>query len=380
MNAFSTWLAGLSREEYEQVLDTWGEKVKATAVTAAPDTALLVTIQQELHKHNRAEEDTTSIIYFPKTLLKNRRWLHYSAAAAIIIAVLISTYFLVDTRLRRKDNTIATTAVPIAIPPGSNKAVLILANGQQLLLDDAKQGNVGNQDGVKIIKINNGLVAYHAGTAKPGETQYNTISTPRGGQYQLILPDGTHAWLNAASSLRFPVVFNGRERKVELWGEGYFDVVHDAAHPFIVSFRQQEVQVLGTEFNVMAYEDEAATQTTLVQGSVRLNGTHPVTLQPGTMAVADGNAQHPVNVHTADIEQVTAWKNGKISLTNADLGTLMRGISRWYNVNVHYTGAVPDKHFFGLINRNVYLSSILDFLKKNGVQLQQNGRDITIMP
>ena len=378
INAFSAHLATLSREEYEQLLEAYGDIVKNTSITAAPDKELFASIQDRIINYEEQSRSIPATISL-KPLANKRRWLYYPAAAAILIAVLIGTYFLADRR--SSVQPIAATTTP-AIPPGSNKAVLTLANGQQLLLDDAKQGNIASQNGVKIIKLDSGLLAYHDAAAAGGQTLYNTITTPRGGQYQLVLPDGTHAWLNAASSLRFPISFNGPERKVELTGEGYFAVARDAAHPFIVSFKHTQVEVLGTEFNIMAYDDEPATQTTLVSGSVRLaNGAQLTLLQPGKMAlVATAQPRQPVQVITADVEQVTAWKNGKLSLANADLAAVMRQLSRWYDINVHYAGAVPDKHFFGSINRNVYLASILAFLKNNGIRVTQEGRDITILP
>ena len=379
MEAFAAHLAGLDRPAYEQLLETYGELVRATPVTAAPDKTLLATIRQQIEADEQEQHTDAEIIAIKTLIKKKSRWLYYSAAAAVLIAALIGSYFHTNTKPR----VMVDVVTNIAIPPGSNKAVLTLSNGQQVLLDDAQQGAVASQGGVKIIKLEKGVVAYRAGATKNNAVEYNTISTPRGGQYQLVLPDGTRAWLNAASSLRFPVAFNGPERKVELTGEGYFDVTQDATHPFIVAYNHTQVQVLGTEFNIKSYDEEPVTRSTLVKGSIRLTrGEEAVLLQPGKMALAaTNNLREAVQITTADIEQVTAWKNGKISLTNADLATLMQEISRWYDVNIHYTGAVPDRHFFGLINRNVYLNTILDFLRKNGnVHVVQDGRDITISP
>lgn len=386
--AFSAWLATLGREEYAQLLDTYGEIVHAAAADAAPDKGLLAAIQQRIALHEPANEythlspESSSVIKIP---VKNRRWLYYGAAAAILIAALTTTRFF----FRKAPAVTVAAAKPIAIPPGGNKAILTLANGQQVVLDDAQQGAVATQGAVKIIKINKTVLAYKAGAAESGKTEYNTISTPRGGQYELVLPDGTHAWLNAASSLRFSVAFSGAERKVELKGEGYFAVAADEAHPFVVAFGHAQVQVLGTEFNIKAYDDEPVTQSTLVSGRIRLlRGEEAVLLQPGKMAVIGSESGgsgvrgsvKPIQMVTADVEQVTAWKNGKMSFANIDFATFMREVSRWYDVDVRYTGPVPEKRFFGLINRNVYLSTILDFLHQNGVHVKQEGRTITILP
>jgi len=374
-DAFSAHLTTLNREEYEKLVDTYGEIIKMTAVAGEPDRELFAIIKQHI-AIQAPEVKVPGVLQALTIAFKNKRSVYYSIAA-IFIAVFISAYFFMTQKAEKP--LLAQNA--IAIPPGKNKAVLTLANGQQIVLDDAKQGDVASQDGVKIIKIDSGIVAYHANAATGNEIAYNTITTPRGGQYSLILPDGTQAWLNAASSLRFPTVFNGNERRVELTGEGYFSVTHDAAHPFIVSFNNTQVRVLGTEFNIMAYGDEPAMQTTLVKGSIRLSNNNQETLlQPGKMAMITTEAATPTQVQDADVEQVTAWKNGQISLTNADLPTVMRQVSRWYDVNIHYKGTIPDKHFFGLINRNVNLSTILHFLQDNQVHVTQEGRDIIISP
>lgn len=376
--AFSAHLTRLDSAAYQQLLDTYGDIVRAATVTAAPDKNLLAAIRQQIssqeQKHIPAPQ-TSPVITIP---VRNRRWLYYGAAAVFLMAAATGAWFFIQ----QKPAPVAAIAEAAPIPPGKNKAVLTLANGREILLDDAKEGDIASQGAVKIIKTNKAVLAYRGGAAGSGATGYNTITTPRGGLYELILPDGTHAWLNAASSLRFPVSFTGTARRVELKGEGYFSVVHDPAHPFIVGFNQSNIEVLGTEFNIKTYDDEPAARSTLINGSIRITcGQQAVLLQPGKMAVAATNApQQPVQVVTADTEQVTAWKNGKMALTNASLVELMREVSRWYDVDVHYTGMVPDRHFFGLINRNVYLSTILDFLRNNGVHVQQQGRNITILP
>ena len=376
--AFSAHLTSLDSTTFEELLNTYGDIVRAASVTAAPDKTLLAAIRQHITSHENEKHPTSNTSPVVKIPIRNKRWLYYGAAAAVLIAAVTVPWFFMN----KKPAAITGVAEAVPIPPATNKAVLTLANGRQIMLDDAGQGAVASQGSVKIIKINKGVLAYRGDATGSRPTEYNTITTPRGGQYELILPDGTHAWLNAASSLRFPVSFAGKERKVELKGEGYFDVVHDPAHPFMVPFHQTNIQVLGTEFNIKAYDDEPATQSTLVNGSIRLTRQEQaVLLLPGKMAVAaTDKPRQPVQVVTADVEQVTAWKNGKMALTNADLVTLMREISRWYDVEIHYTGLVPDKHFFGLINRNVYLNTILEFLRKNGVHVQQEGRNITILP
>jgi ferric-dicitrate binding protein FerR (iron transport regulator) len=373
ITAFDAYLQTLTEKEYGQLLDDYGNIIAGLENAGEPDKALFAEIQAEIKVRKQVSKEAQGKRILPVVFKNSRRW--YFAAAAIFMVMLIGIY-TVKTTGKAAPGIQASTIITGA--PGTNKAVLTLANGKQVILDNAANGNIATEAGATIIKLDKGLVAYRDSAHQSNEISYNTITTPRGGQYQLILPDGSHAWLNAASSLRFPAVFDGPERKVELTGEGYFEVMHDAAHPFIVSFNNTEVKVLGTEFNIMAYDDEAATQTTLVRGSIRLSkGDRQTLLQPGNMAVATNQG---VKVQEADIEQATAWKNGMLSLENADLATVLRQVSRWYDVNIHYQTNVPEKRFFGLINRNVNLSTILEFLQKNDVHIKQEGRDLIVLP
>jgi len=385
LKAWEAYLQTLSKKEYIQLLEVYGKIVSEVGYAGTPDEELFAAIRAEIEVRNRETEGIDAGAAarsrsghsgggaaFRRNLL---------AAAAVLMMALAGIYFFnipAKTRSPLKPPAAALASKTDPGNPGTNKAVLTLASGRQLILDDTSTGNIAMDAGVKIIKLDKGLVTYKDNTNKSREIAYNTITTPRGGQYQLILPDGSHAWLNAASSLRFPTAFQGSDRKVELTGEGYFEVTHDPAHPFIVSFNHTEVKVLGTAFNIMAYEDEAAPQTTLVNGSVQVSkGGRQVLLQPGKMAVVK---EDRVDIQEADIEQVTAWKNGMLSLENADLATVLRQVSRWYNVNVHYQAGVPEKRFFGLISRSVSLTTILEYLRKNDVHIEQEGSEITVMP
>ena len=304
-------------------------------------------------------------------------WLRWPAAAAVLVLVAGASWLL---NMRNKDQKTVIAATPVqAIQPGGNKAWLLLANGERLLLDDAQKGVVASQGGVQVVKLDSGLLAYNRGASGSGEGGYNTVTTPRGGQYQLILSDGTKVWLNAASYLRFPVRFSGEERMVEMSGEAYFEVAHNAARPFRVKAGQHVVEDIGTAFNVNAYSDEPVARTTLIEGSVRVSGQKTFTLHPGQQAQWQKTGKEAVT-DGVDPEEVLAWKNGQIAFTNADFQSLMRSVSRWYDVNIHYSGAVPDAHFFGLLNRNVVLPTLLDYFRENGVHIKQEGRDITILP
>ncbi len=252
--------------------------------------------------------------------------------------------------------------------PGGNRATLSFSNGNSITLNENKDGIVTTTqqytytDGEKV-------------SATLKETEYATLTTPRGGQYQITLPDGTKVWLNAASSLRYPVVFNADERKVELTGEGYFEVVHDEQHPFIVESKGQSVQVLGTSFNVNAYADVIA--TTLVNGSVKLSHSRSdkeQLLQPGEQAVLRGKTYQVQSVEVGDF---TSWKNGLIVLNDADLPTIIRQIERWYDVEFVLPEVSTSRQVFGELRRNVNLSDILDALHEYyGLNFKIEGRRI----
>jgi transmembrane sensor len=317
-----------------------------------------------------------------------RRWAAYAAAVFIPLAIGITIVSLTNTA--KKKNTPSLAFHQPDLLPGSNKAILTLANGSKIILDNAGNGNIATQQNAVISKTQNGQVVYNAGRIAEDLTASSTqiidkviatniIATPRGGQYQVVLPDGTKVWLNAASSLKFPIAFTGNERNVELTGEAYFEVAKNAAKPFFVKTSTQTVEVLGTHFNINSYTDEQATKTTLLEGSVKVIGNYGklmVKLTPGEQAV---NNTGGINVvHNADIDEAVAWKNGKFLFTNTNLQTIMRQLSRWYDVDVEYRGTVNEKHYNGRISRNVPVSQIFQILKTSGINFTINGRKIIV--
>ncbi|HEX9510307.1 MAG TPA: FecR domain-containing protein [Puia sp.] len=329
---------------------------------------------------------------FPERALSfpGKKWLVYAAAAAIFF-LFIGGGIIFYWRQSPKPSPIAAKKeVYPGITPGKDQAVLTLADGRKILLDSSSKGTIANQGGTEVVNARGRLKydksdenAKSTGSAKgdaiANDVVYNTVETGRGNQYQLVLPDGSKVWLNAASSLHYPTSFTGNQRKVVLTGEGYFSIVKNVKKPFIVSFNNTDVKVLGTEFNVMAYSDEpGGTRTTLISGSVSINsGRQQMKLEPGKIAIVDDES---IKIKSnEDIEQVIAWKNGQISLNNADLKMVMRQISRWYDVDVRYEGVVARKHFGGLVDRNVNLSAVLDFLAENGVHTKIKGREITVL-
>jgi len=246
-------------------------------------------------------------------------------------------------------------------PPGHNGAILTLANGATVLLDSAHNGAIGKQGSVRVVK-QNGQLSYTSLTGTH-ELLYNTVTTPRGRQYQLLLADGSRVWLNSASSLRFPTGFTGNNREVELTGEGYFEVADNAAHPFIVKTRNMDIHVLGTGFNVMAYADEGATAATLIHGSVEIKtGNQATRIIPGQQAsIAQGTER--LNLSNPDMTEVLAWKEGKFRFRKTGIKAIMRQIARWYDVDIVYKGDIPDVELSGVFPRTEYVSQLLEVLE-----------------
>ncbi len=279
--------------------------------------------------------------------------------------------------------------------PGGNKAVLTMANGVRIVLDSAHSGLLADLDGVRVVKTDSGRVSFVAGkenVASPANNGIagNLLTTPRGGQYQLGLPDGTQVWLNAASSIQYPTVFNGPERRVVVTGEAYFEVAKNRNKPFFVEANGTEVKVLGTHFNINAYEDEADIRTTLLEGMVQVADIatkEAVLLKPGQEAQAghgtsEANAGSPdrIRVKAADTVQALAWKNGLFQFRHADLQTVMRQLARWYDLDVVYEGQVPEDRFDGKIPRDAMAAQVLAVLEKNQIHFRIEGKRLIVMP
>ena len=292
-----------------------------------------------------------------------RRWL---TAAAVLLLVTSGMWFFMVRQNKTGPVPSHTEAVKNDIPPGGNKAVLILADGTQVRLDSATNGQLARQGQANVVKQDNGLLTYEVTQGnKSGEVYYNTIAVPRGGQYRVVLADGSKVWLNAASSIRYPSAFTGKERTVEITGEAYFEVEKNTAMPFIVKVNDISVEVLGTWFNIMAYNDEAAVRTTLLQGSVRVRkGDAAVLLRPGQQASVQEGKDIKL-IKEADAEEVLAWKNNLFSFNDDDIATVMRQVARWYDVDIKYEGKVTQ-HFNGNISRKVNVSQLFKMLELTG--------------
>ena len=346
----------------------------------------------------------------------HRRQRSKLAAIAILGILLTGAVLLTWQHAKRKTTTENVALTPMAhhyrndVPPGGARAVLTLADGSQIELDNAANGKLARQGATQVMKLDAGKLAYSpAGTAgsagqspgsrssnKPALTAYNTISTPRGGQYQVLLPDGSKVWLNAASSLRFPTVFTGKERRVELSGEAYFEISRNASSPFKVSIAPSsrsnngggagtfspamEIEVLGTAFNVEAYADEEDQRATLLSGAVKVTtGDGQSLLAPGQQArlrnVKGAALQVGSHVNT---DGVLAWKAGSFLFQDATIESIMRQLARWYNVDVEYEGEKPVQRLTANVSRNNNLSDILRVLEISGYHFDIRGRAIIV--
>jgi len=293
--------------------------------------------------------------------LPRRRVYKWWAAAAVLL--IGGTLYFYGERTRPMGNSIQAVLQP-DLHPGGNKAVLTLGNGSTIVLDSAHNGTIAQQGTAQVLKPGSNNITYTSNNATQ-ELVYNTLTTPRGGQYSVRLSDGTMVWLNAASSIRFPATFTGSERLVEVTGEAYFEVAQDASRVFKVNVNDMQVMVLGTHFNVMAYEDEKMIKTTLLEGAVKVSRQHQaVVLKPGQQAQsgASGAIQLASGV---DVNEVVAWKNNLFWFENADIRNVMRQVARWYNVEVEVSGDIA-LHFTGSIPRNVNVSRVFEILQEAG--------------
>lgn len=307
----------------------------------------------------------------PPVIIHNRKWWR-AAAAAVVFGVLATGVYMLATN-QRETTSIVQQKTP-DIPPGGNKAVLTLANGQTIVLDNAQNGELATQGNTQVSKQDSAL-SYNV-NGHTASVSYNTLTTPRGGFFRLTLPDGSTVWLNAASSLRFPTAFIGNAREVQLTGEAYFEVAKNASMPFRVTVNNMEVNVLGTSFNINAYADENTVRTTLLDGAVSVSdGTQRSLLQPGDQASSGAKG---FTLSRPDTDGVIAWKNNMFSFNGANLEQVMRQLSRWYDVEIKYTGPVKERLFVGNISRNYKLSEVLSILNASDVQFRIEGKQIIV--
>lgn len=325
----------------------------------------------------------------PPAITGRRLALHrWSAAAAIIILLGGAAYWWMQHNPRSSAVTSNDKTQPVILP-GGNKATLRLADGSAITLDSVSNGNIAMQGNVAIVKQANGQISYQLKNTAAGAVMINTMSTPKGGQYQLSLPDGTKVWLNAASAITYPTAFTGSQRKVSITGEVYFEVTKNKEKPFIVDVAgRSTVEVLGTHFNINSYADEDYIKTTLLEGSVKVaagNNRQGVVLKPGqqakiTQAVVQSALQQPEVINHPDIEQAMAWKNGSFQFSQLSLAEAMRQLERWYDIEVVYEKNIPNIKFWGGMKRDLNVSQVVEALGEMGVRCRVEGKKLIVMP
>lgn len=314
-----------------------------------------------------------------------RIWPRVAVAASI--AVLLGTGIFYFAKPEKEPN-IQVTEKQVEIAPGGNRGILTLSNGKQIVLSDITAKDTiakeGDQDEVTIKIDANGVITYvinpNVAAAKEDENSFNTLSTPTGGQYNIVLADGTKVFLNAVSSIKYPTQFNGNQRIVELDGEAYFEVAKDKSKPFIVKSDKQSIEVLGTHFNVHAYDNESVVKTTLLEGSVAVTSRdQKAILKPGQQSGVSDNAAK-ISIKEVDTEAAIAWKNGRFKFDNADLKSVMKQLERWYGIKVEYRGDVSDLRFNGGTFRNKNLSEVLKVLELNNIKFKVEGKTVIVYP
>ncbi|MBN9380905.1 MAG: FecR domain-containing protein [Chitinophagaceae bacterium] len=344
---------------------------------------------EKQEQENRLFKDMQARIRQPPEeppVVRLRKYTRVAAAVLLLIAGGAALRYM-----NKKKPPVATLPVAVKndIAPGGNKAVLTLGNGSVVVLDSASSGLLAEQGGATVTKTGDGRLVYQKavsdGTGVGGEPAYNTLSTPKGGQYRLQLPDGTKVWLNSASSIHYPVAFTGNRRQVDITGEAYFEVAQILSSdgrkkmPFVVrTDRHTEVEVLGTHFNIMAYTDESAVRTTLAEGSVKVtNLHHQVLLTPGQQAVLEASLS-PIKVKEVDADKETAWISGFFQFDHTDLPTLMRQLQRWYDVEPVYPVKDNGRKFGGRISRSLPLLEMLRLLESNDIHFKIDGKKLIV--
>ena len=411
------FLEGTATEEEKTLLHQWFDTADKEAIELVflPEreteedvqkrifAALQVAIAEEPVERPAAEPvepaaaampvESSPVAPAPRRIGRYTRWI--AAASILVVAGVTGLYFW----KAHQAGTAACCEVPVAavrkdLPPGGNKATLLLGDGSTVNLGAAQNGVIRQVAGARIDKQDGKLVYYaatNAGTAGAAKTggagamkaaapEMNTIQTPRGGQYQVVLPDGTRVWLNAASSLTYPTVFTGPDRRVQLNGEAYFEVARKKDQPFLVAAGNMQVNVLGTHFNLMAYDDENAIKTTLLEGAVKVTkGDASYMLQPGQQASLD-RSSGAFRILAVNVDEVVAWKNGVFELGGETIEPVMREMARWYDVDVEYQGKT-NEHFRGTIPRSSNASEVFRMLELTGaVHFTIEGKKVIVRP
>lgn len=324
----------------------------------------------------KAAEMLAGILYKEPAPVRMLNWWRYVAAAIIVLSLGTAAWFI----LAKSKAPVPLVEIPVEndISPAHHKATLTLAGGKVVTLDTASAGLLTQQGNTKV-NVKDGQLTYNRMSPANAEVIYNTLATARGETYSLTLADGSVVSLNAASSIRFPVAFNGPKRIVEITGEAYFKVAKNARQPFIVHTSQMDVLAVGTAFNVNVYNDEEAPATTLVEGVVKVSTAGEAQVKMLYPAQQARLEKQNLLVNTrVNVEEVTAWKNGLFHFESADLKTILKELARWYDIEVVYEGKVSTEKFYSIMNRNSTLSSVLKALQANGVKFRIEGKKLIV--
>jgi transmembrane sensor len=378
----SRYLRGdLNYEEHEQFRKWLEEDVAHQKLLESLENE--ETVARELHFFSSVDKQvawqnvTRKIHESPQQ--RSRPFVKYwrSVAAAMLVGLL--SYVAFEYTYINKRSKFAKMDAPVEkndILPGGNKATLTLADGSVVFLEELTNGMVKEENGIRISKKDGQVVYEILNQEGSGEITYNTIRTPVGGQYHVVLPDGSKVWLNSESSLYFPTAFTGSQRIVALTGEGYFEIAKNEKMPFLVKASKTTVEVLGTHFNLMSYANEGASRATLMEGSVKVsNGTNNRIISPGEQAVIGDHIQ----VKSVDPDEAVAWKNGFFQFESQSLSSILRQLKRWYGVEVENEELIPNKHFTAVISRNTPLDQVLKMLEMSGeLKFRVDGKKIVI--
>ena len=372
-NLANKWLNGTITEQEKKILDEWYDQQLPEKLewSNEEDTDEIIRARMFSSLKEELQLNTRKVISIRQT----RIW---AVAAASALLFLISSIYFSQNKPSEQHLTKVTKPSVKADKSTGNKAVLTLADGSAIILDNSPNGTVSKQGGTVVDKTSDGQLVYRSETTSTRQAEnINTLSTPKGGQYQLQLPDGSKVWLNAASSIKFPAAFGAHERRVELLGEAYFEITKNAHKPFKVVLAQGAmIEVLGTHFNVMAYQNEKDVNTTLLEGSVKISKSNlALTIKPGEQAVLNNTLQ----AHKVDAEQEIAWQKGDFQFSNTDFAGILRELERWYDVDFIYD-ELPSKKLNGIVSRTYNLSQVLRMLEiTGGVKFKADGRKIRVI-
>ena len=386
----------ISRSDYIELLDGLN-KISPDEIVNVIDEELLnldkgpkFRKKQSQDVLNRIKTDPRFTIITDAQKTDQPQLVKFHGRSFLRIAAAILVLFTSGLLIIRHQNSAQNTSIKRVanqrsniIMPGGKAATLTLANGKVILLSNAVNGLLTNTGAGKVLKNRSGQIIYDNNgntTVADNQVSYNTLKTPKGGEYQVVLPDGTKVWLNAASSISYPVIFTGNERRVKLIGEAYFEVAKNKQKPFYVSINDIQIRVLGTHFNISAYGEDEGVTTTLLEGAVQVTKNKSLSLlKPGQQAVINYTSDNIV-VSEANIENAMAWKNGYFIFDDDNIVGIMKKISRWYDVDIDYKGTFADQKFGGTFYRNKSISELLKHLEKvGGTHFTITGRRISVM-